>query len=90
MSFVSAFVVSFAPVLVAILIAALTLPRAWLASYAAFLLVAIVVYADLNRRYDDVVFGGMFSALLGMLTVTALAAGLVTRWALKSRASPPD
>ncbi|NJM92590.1 MAG: hypothetical protein HC861_08185 [Rhodospirillaceae bacterium] len=47
----------------------------------------MAIYADVSGRYDDAVFSGMFSALFGMLAVAALAAGLVTRWALKSR--PP-
>ena len=88
MSFVSAVALSLVPVLVAILAAALILPRAWLASYAVFVVVALVLYADLSDRYDDPAFGSMFSALFGMLAVVALAAGLVTRWALKPR--PPQ
>jgi hypothetical protein len=88
MSFVSAVALSLAPVLVAILAAALILPRAWLASYAVFVIVALVLYADLSGRYDDAAFGSMFSALFSMLAVVALVAGLVTRWALKPR--PPQ
>ena len=87
MSFVSAVALSFVPVLVAILAAALILPRAWLASYAAFVVVATIVYADYSGRYDDAALRSMFSVLFGMLVATALVAGLVTRWALKSR--PP-
>ena len=87
MSFLSLVALSFAPVLVAILAAALILPRAWLASYAVFVIVALVIYADLNGRYDDAAFGSMFSALFSMLVLAALAAGLATRWALKAR--PP-
>jgi hypothetical protein len=90
MSFLSLVALSFSPVLVAILAASLILPRTWLAFYAAFVIVAIFIYADLNGRYDDAAFGSMFSALLGMLALVALAAGLVTRWALKARPSQPD
>lgn len=88
MSFLYAAALSFAPVLAAILAAALILPRAWLASYAAFVIVALVLYADLSGRYDDAAFGNVFSVLFGMLALVALAAGLVTRWALKPR--PPE
>ena len=87
MSFVSVVALSFMPVLVAILAAALILPRAWLAFYAAFVIVALVIYADLSGRYDDAAFGSMFSTLFSMLVAAALVAGLATRWALKSR--PP-
>jgi hypothetical protein len=87
MSFGYAIALSFGPVLVAILAAALILPRAWLASYAVFVIVALVLYADLSGRYDDAAFGSVFSALFSMLAVVALVAGLATRWALKSR--PP-
>jgi hypothetical protein len=88
MSFVSVVALSFAPVLVAILAAALILPRAWLAFYAVFVIVALVLYADLSGRYDDAAFGSMFSALFSMLAAVTLVAGLITRWALKSR--PPQ
>ena len=88
MSFGYAVALSFGPVLVAILAAALILPRAWLASYAAFVIVATVLYADYSGRYDDPALRSMFSALFSMLAVAALVAGLVTRWALKSR--PPQ
>jgi hypothetical protein len=88
MSFLSAAALSFAPVLVAILAAALILPRAWLASYAVFVIVALVLYADLGGRYDDGAFGSIFSVLFCMLALVALAAGIVTRWALKPR--PPE
>ena len=87
MSFLSLVALSFAPVLVAILAAALILPRAWLASYAVFVIVALVIYSDLNGRHDDAAFGSTFSALFSMLALAALAAGLATRWALKAR--PP-
>ena len=50
MTFFDAVALSFVPVLVAILAAALILPRAWLASYAAFVIVAAILYADLNGR----------------------------------------
>ena len=88
MSLVSAVALSFVPVLVAILAAALILPRAWLASYAAFVIVATIIYADYNSRYDDATLRHMFSALFSMLVAAALAAGLITRWALKSQ--PPQ
>jgi hypothetical protein len=88
MAFVSVVALSFAPVLVAILAAALILPRAWLAFYAVFVIAALVIYADLSGRYDDAAFGSMVSALFSMVAVVALVAGLVTRWALKPR--PPQ
>ena len=88
MSFGYAVAVSLGPVLVAIVAAALILPRTWLASYAVFVIVALVLYTDLSGRYDDAAFGSMFSALFSMLAVVALVAGLVTRWTLKSR--PPQ
>jgi hypothetical protein len=34
--------------------------------------------------------GGLLSTLVSMLMMAALAAGLVTRWALKSRPPQPD
>ena len=85
MSLVSTAILSFGPVLVAIVAAALILPRTWLASYSAFLIVATVIYADYTARYDDAALRSMFSALFGMTVVAALAAGLITRWALKTR-----
>jgi hypothetical protein len=88
MSFISAVVLSLGPAMAAILAAALILPRGWLASYAAFVIVALAIYSDLSGRYDDAAFGNMFSALFSMLAVVALVAGLVTRWALKPR--PPE
>jgi len=88
MSLVSAVALSFVPVLVAILAAALILPRAWLASYAAFVIVATIIYADYSSRYDDATLRTMFSALFSMLVAAALAAGLITRWALRAR--PPQ
>jgi hypothetical protein len=88
MSLVSAAILSFGPVLVAIVAAALILPRTWLASYAAFVIVAAIVYADYTGHYEDAAPRGMFSALFSTVVVTALAAGLVTRWALKPR--PPQ
>ena len=90
MSFLSLVALSFAPVLVAIVAAALILPRVWLAFYAAFVIGAIAIYADVSGRYDDAAFSGMLSALFSMLVVAALAAGLVTRWALRSRPPQPD
>lgn len=85
MSLVSAAILSFGPVLVAIVAATVILPRSWLASYAAFVIVATVIYAHYTARYDDAALRGMFSALFSVVVVTALAAGLVTRWALKTR-----
>jgi hypothetical protein len=90
MPFASAVALSFGPVLVAILAAALILPRAWLASYAAFVIVATIIYADYSASYEDTALRVMFSALFGMLVVAALAAGLITRWALKSRRPQSD
>ena len=88
MSLISAAILSFGPVLMAIVAAALILPRTWLASYAAFVIVATIVYVDYTGRYEDAALRGMFSALFSAVVVTALAAGLITRWALKSR--PPE
>ena len=79
---------SFLPVLAALIAAALILPRALLALYAAFVIAAIAVYADLSGRYDNSVLSGMLATLVGLLTLAALAAGLATRWALKAR--PPE
>ena len=90
MSLVSAAILSFGPVLVAIVAAALILPRTWLASYAAFVIVATIVYADYAGRSEDAALRGMFSALFSTIVVTALAAGLVTRWALKTKPPEPD
>jgi drug/metabolite transporter (DMT)-like permease len=88
MPFVSAVVLSFGPVLVAILAAALILPRAWLATYAVFVIAAIVIYAGYSGQHDDDGLGRVFSTLFGMLMAATLAAGLITRWALRSR--PPQ
>ena len=90
MSFVSAVVLSFGPVLVAILAAALILPRTWLATYAAFVIVAIALYAGYSGQHDDGGLGRVFPTLFGMLMAATLAAGLITRWALKSRPPHPD
>ncbi len=90
MSIGYAVALSFGPVLVAILAAALILPRAWLATYAAFVIVATIIYADYSGRYEDAALRNMFSALFSMLVVAALVAGLITRWALKSRPPQPD
>jgi hypothetical protein len=90
MSFGYAVALSFGPVLVAILAAALILPRAWLASYAAFVIVATIVYADYSVRYEDATLRTMFSTLFGMLVVAALVAGLIARWALRSRRPQSD
>ena len=79
---------SLAPVLVAILAAALILPRSWLALYAAFVIGAIVLYAGYSSQHDDEAMGGLLSTLVDMLMMAALAAGLVTRWALRSRPQP--
>ena len=76
---------SFAPVLAAIVAAALILPRALLALYGAFVIAAVAVYADLSGRYDDSALSGMLATLVALLTLAALAAGLATRWALKAR-----
>ena len=88
MSFLSLVALSFGPVMVAIVAAALILPRAWLASYAVFVIAATILYADYTARYEDAALRGMFSTLFGMVVVTALVACLVTRWALK--AQPPE
>jgi hypothetical protein len=88
MSLGYAVVLSFGPVLVAILAAALILPRAWLATYAAFVIIATIIYADYSGRYEDAALRTMFSVLFSMLVAAALAAGLITRWALKPR--PPQ
>jgi hypothetical protein len=53
MSLVSAAILSFGPVLVAIVAAALILPGAWLATYAGFVIVAAIIYADYSGRYED-------------------------------------
>jgi hypothetical protein len=88
MSFLDAVALSLAPVLVAIVAAALILPRTWLATYAAFVILATIVYADYTSRYEDAALRGMFSALFSTVVVAALAAGLITRWALKAK--PPQ
>jgi hypothetical protein len=85
MTFLDTAVFSFAPALAAIIAAALILPRAWLAFYAAFVIAALAIYSDLSGRYDDAAFEGLFSALFCLLAFAALAAGLATRWALKAR-----
>jgi len=90
MSFVSAAALSLGPVLVAILAAALILPRSWLAFYAAFVMGAVVLYSGCSGQHDDEAMGGLLSTLVSMLMTAALAAGLVTRWALKSRPPQPD
>jgi fructose-specific phosphotransferase system IIC component len=88
MSFLDAAAFSLAPVLAAILAAALILPRTFLALYAAFVIVATVIYADYTARYEDAALRSMFSALFSMTVVAALIAGLVTRWMLKAK--PPE
>jgi hypothetical protein len=90
MSFGYAFALSFGPMLAAIVAAALILPRAWLATYAVFVIAATLLYADYTGRYEDTALRTMFSALFSMLVVAALAAGLVMRWALKTRPPQPD
>jgi fructose-specific phosphotransferase system IIC component len=88
MSFLDAAAFSLAPVLAAILAAALILPRTFLALYAAFVIVATVIYADYTARYEDAALRSMLSALFSMTVVAALIAGLVTRWMLKAK--PPE
>jgi hypothetical protein len=88
MSFLDAAAFSIAPVLVAILAAALILPRTLLALYATFVIVATAIYADYTARYEDAALRSMFSALFSMTVVGALIAGLVTRWMLKAK--PPE
>jgi hypothetical protein len=88
MSFLSLVALSLAPIPVAILAAALILPRSLLALYAVFVVAATILYADYSGRYDDAALRSMFSTLFSMLVAAALVAGLVTRWALKSR--PPQ
>ena len=90
MSSISAAALSLGPVLMAILAAALILPRSWLAFYAAFVIGAIVLYAGYSGRHDDEAMGGLLSTLVSMLMMATLAAGLVTRWALRSRPPQPD
>ena len=90
MSFLDAAAFSIAPVLVAILAAALTLPRTWLALYAAFVTAATLLYAGYGNRHEDAAMGGLLAILVGMLMMAALAAGLVTRWALKARRPQAD
>jgi hypothetical protein len=90
MSFASAAALSFGPVLAAILAAALILPRTWLATYAAFVFGAIAIYSGYTSQQDDGGLGGVFPTLFSMLMAATLAAGLVTRWALKSRPPHPD
>ena len=89
MTFLDAAALSFGPVLAAILAAALILPRTWLALYAAFV-VGAIVDAGYGGRHGDEAMGGLLSTLVGMLMMAALAAGLVTRWALKPRSPRPD
>lgn len=79
MSFGHAVMVSFGPVLVAIVAAALILPRAWLATYAAFVIVAAILYADYSGRYDDAALRTMLSALFSLVVVAALVTGLATQ-----------
>lgn len=90
MSLVSVAALSLGPVLVAILAAALVLPRSWLAFYAAFVIGAVVLYAGHSGQHDDEAMGGLLSTLVSMLMMAALAAGLVTRWALKPRRPHSD
>ena len=85
MSFGYAIILSFGPVMLAIVAAALILPRAWLATYAAFVIVVAILYADYSGRYEDAALRTMFAALFSVVVVAALAAGLVMRWALKPR-----
>jgi hypothetical protein len=85
MIFLDAAVFSIVPVLAAIVSAALILPRSWLAFYAAVVIGAGLVCTGYSSRHDDAGMSGLLSTLVGMLMVAALAAGLVTRWALKAR-----
>jgi len=85
MTFLDAAAFSVAPVLVAILAAALILPRTWLAFYVALVIVATALYSGYNSQHEDEAMGGLLSMLFRMLMMAALAAGLVTRWALKAR-----
>jgi hypothetical protein len=86
MTFLDAAAFSIAPVLVAILAAALILPRSWLAFYAAFVVAAILFYAGYGSRHEDAAMDSLLSTLIGLSMMAALAAGLVTRWVLKTRA----
>jgi hypothetical protein len=88
MTFLDAAAFSIAPVLVAILAAALILPRSWLAFYAAFVIAAVLFYAGYGNRHEDAAMGGLLAILVSLLMTAALAAGLATRWALKAR--PPQ
>jgi len=85
MTFLDAAAFSVAPVLVAILAAALILPRTWLAFYVALVVVATAFYSGYSSQHEDEAMGGLLSILFRMLMMAALAAGLVTRWALKAR-----
>ena len=85
MTFLDAAAFSVAPVLVAILAAALILPRSWLAFSVALVIVATALYSGYNSQHEDEAMGGLLSMLFRMLMIAALAAGLVTRWALKAR-----
>ena len=88
MIFLDAAAFSVAPLLIAILAAALILPRTWLAFYAAIVIGTVIVSADAGSRHDDAAMDGLLSILFGMLMMAALAAGLAARWALKAR--PPQ
>ena len=88
MTFLDAAAFSIAPVLLAILAAALILPRTWLAFYAALVIVAIALYSGYSSQHEDEAMSGLLSLLFRMLMMAALAAGLATRWALKHR--PPQ
>jgi len=83
MTFLDAAAFSVAPVLVAILAAALILPRTWLAFYVALVIAAIALYSGYSGAHEDEAMGGLLSVLFRMLMMAALAAGLATRWALK-------
>lgn len=85
MTFLDMAALSIAPVLIAILAAALILPRTWLAFYVAIVTGTAIVYAEHGGRHDDAAMDGLLSVLLGMLMMAALAAGLATRWVLKAR-----
>lgn len=89
MTFLDMAALSIAPVLIAILAAALILPRAWLAFYVALVIVATALYSGYGSQLEDEAMGSLLSMLLRMLMIAALAAGLATRWVLKRSRSRP-
>ncbi|HKP25012.1 MAG TPA: hypothetical protein VJV39_14190 [Dongiaceae bacterium] len=90
MTFLEAAVFSIAPVLLAILVAALILPRTWLAFYGALVIVAVALYSGYSSQHEDEAMRGLLAVLFRMLMMAALAAGLATRWALKHRPRETD